>query len=51
MGCSTLQDADSLGRVKDLMRVDAIRLFAFEGVGRRTTFVKFHYYGNKQFQV
>ena len=37
--------------LKTLMRVDAIRLFEFEGVDRQTTFVKFLYYGLKQFQV
>ena len=51
MGCLEVQEPENLMRVKNLMRVDAIRLFGFEGVDRLTTFVKFLYYGLKQFQV
>ena len=51
IGCTAVQEPENLMRVKTLMRVDAIRLFEFEGVDRQTTFVKFLYYGLKQFQV
>ena len=51
VGCLEVQEPENLMRVKTLMRVDAIRLFGFEGVDRLTTFVKFLYYGFKQFQV
>ena len=51
IGCLEVQEPENLLRVKRLMRVDAIRLFGFEGVDRLTTFVKFLYYGLKQFQV
>ena len=51
VGCLEVQEPENLMRVKTLMRVDAIRLFGFEGVDRLTTFVKFLYYGLKQFQV
>ena len=51
VGCTAIQEPESLERVKTLMKVDAIRLFGFEGVDRLVTFVKFFYYGTKQFQV
>ena len=51
VGCLDMQKPENLQRVKNLMSVDAIRLFALEGAERQTTFIKFLYYGTKQFQV